>query len=169
MLLEEISGAGCSELLELSAARESRILASSTCLFIDATYESSGEICCAESATAESATDESGCTAESAFATGAAGTVSAGADTATEELLAMLELEGATELDCGTSELEDAATLDAGTTLLEEGATLLEDASAASASASNSANRSRGWAKDCTAHIPAKRAAKEKANLHICP
>lgn len=66
-------------------------------------------------------------------------------DATTEELLATLELEGATLL------LETAAELDETTVSLDW---------AASASASNSAKRSRGCAKDCTARRPAKHATK---------
>ena len=69
----------------------------------------------------------------------------------------MLELEGATEL-------EDTTALDKATLLLETAAELDETTVsldwAASASASNSAKRSRGCAKDCTARRPAKHATK---------
>lgn len=79
-------------------------------------------------------------------------------DATTEERLATLELEGATELD-------DSAALETGATLLLETAAELDETTvsldwAASASASNSAKRSRGCAKDCTARRPAKHATK---------
>jgi hypothetical protein len=89
--------------------------------------------------------------------------VSAGAtaleEATIEELIATLELEGATEL-------EDSAALETGATLLLlETAAELDETTvsldwAASASASNSAKRSRGCAKDCTARRPAKHATK---------
>lgn len=100
---------------------------------------------------------------------------------------AMLELDMMAELETGTTALEETATeledfaveLDDALVLLLEiagaWATLLELGAvttasldwAASASASNSAKRSRGWAKDWATKILATQAAKEKTNLRI--
>ena len=131
-------------------------------------FHSSGVIGFAESPAAESATVVSAGAVVSATAgaavsatTGAA--VSAGAteleEATTEELLATLELEGATELD-------DNAALETGATLLLETAAELDETTvsldwAASASASNSAKRSRGWAKDWATKTLATQAINE--------
>ena len=97
---------------------------------------------------------------------------------------AMLELDRALELETGTTALEETATeledfavelddalallLDTVVMLLELGAVTTASLDwAASASASNSAKRSRGWAKDWATKILATQATKEKANLRI--
>lgn len=129
MLEEERDGAG-SELLELSAARESCFLDFSIAAFTASIYS----FIFAESTLAESATVESA-TAESA-ATGAdedeTANVSAAGATAGATLLeeTATELDSATELDDGTgAELERfAEETGAGATLLELGTVFTESA-----------------------------------------
>jgi len=152
MLLED--GRACSELLELSAARESCFLDFSTEAFTASTYSFIfAESTLAESTLAESATAESAATGadedETAdvSATGATAGATAGA-TLLEETTS--ELDSATELDDGAgAELERfAEETGAGATLLELGTVFTESADCWEASASNSANKSRVWAKD---------------------
>jgi hypothetical protein len=148
MLLED--GRACSELLELSAARESCFLDFSTEAFTASTYSFIfAESTLAESTLAESATAESAATEadEDETADVSATGATAGA-TLLEETTS--ELDSATELDDGAgAELERfAEETGAGATLLELGTVFTESADCWVASASNSANRSRVWAKD---------------------
>jgi hypothetical protein len=150
-MLEEERDDACSELLELSAARESCFLALSIAEFTASTYA----FIFAESTFAVSALAESALAVSATAESGAAKLEEAGVSTLLEETTTELDT-GATLLELGfwagtllelTAALETGAGVAAGATLLELGVTalasLLAGCSAAWASASNSAKRSR--------------------------